>query len=259
MSTPFRLTGKVAIVTGSGQGIGESIAKVFALAGATVVVATRTAANGQSTVDDIIKAGGKASLFQVDVGTSAACAELVADTIKQYGKLDIMVHNAAVFGRHKIEEMPDEALSLSLDVNLKACFWLTKYAIPHIRKQGSGRILITSSVTGPRVAMAGNSHYGAGKAGVNGFIRGAALEYAQENITVNGVEPGLIYTSTMDPESDGYGIDEVEAFIPMRRMGVPDDVAYAMLYLASDQASYVTGQTIIVDGGGLLPEHPLYA
>ncbi|MFK7804552.1 MAG: SDR family oxidoreductase [Anaerolineae bacterium] len=259
MSTPFQLSGKVAIVTGSGQGIGESIAKVFANAGATVVVATRTAANGQATVDDILAAGGQASFYQVDVGTSVACAELVAHTIKQHGKLDIMVHNAAVFGRHKIEEMPDEALSHSLDVNLKACFWLTKYAIPHIRQQGGGRILVTSSVTGPRVAMAGNSHYGAGKAGVNGFIRGAALEYAQENITVNGVEPGLIYTSTMDPEADGHGIEAVEAFIPMRRMGDPDDVAYAMLYLASDQASYVTGQTIVVDGGGLLPEHPLYA
>lgn len=259
MSTPFQLTNKVAVVTGSGQGIGESIAKVFAQAGATVVVATRTARNGQETVDDIVSAGGRASLHQIDVGTSAACAALVEETINRYDRLDIMVHNAAVFGRHKIEEMPDEALTKSLDVNLKACFWLTKFAVPHIRKQGGGRILITSSVTGPRVAMAGNSHYGAGKAGVNGFIRGAALEYAQENITVNGVEPGLIFTSTMDPDADGHGIEAVEAYIPMRKMGEPDDVAYAMLYLASDQAKYVTGQTIIVDGGGLLPENPLYA
>ena len=259
MDTPFRLNGKVAIVTGSGQGIGESIAKVFAKAGASVVVATRTASNGQTTVDDITQAGGKASLYQVDVGTSAACAALITHTMELYGQLDILVHNAAVFGRHKIEDLPDDALSRSLDVNLKACFWLTKFAVPHIRKQGGGRILVTSSVTGPRVAMAGNSHYGAGKAGVNGFIRGAALEYAQENITVNGVEPGLIYTSTMDPDADGHGIEAVEAYIPMRRMGVPEDVAYAMLYLASDQASYITGQTIIVDGGGLLPENPLYA
>ena len=259
MNTPFQLNGKVAIITGSGQGIGESIAKVFADAGAIVIVATRTASNGQETVDDICSQGGRASLYQVDVGTSAACAALVAATVEMYGRLDIMVHNAAVFSRHTIETMPDESLSHSLDVNLKACFWLTKYAIPHIRKQGGGRILVTSSVTGPRVAMAGNSHYAASKAGVNGFIRGAALEYAQENITVNGVEPGLIYTSAMDPEADGHGIDAVTAYIPMRRMGDPMDVAYAMLYLASDQASYVTGQTIVVDGGGLLPENPLYA
>jgi len=259
MSTPFQLDGKVAIITGSGQGIGESIAKVFAKAGATIVVATRTASNGQETVDDICADGGRASLYQVDISASADCAALIAHTIETHGKLDILVHNAAVFGRHKIEEMPDEALSRSMDVNLKACFWLSKYAVPHIRKQGQGRILVTSSVTGPRVAMAGNSHYAASKAGVNGFIRGAALEYAQENITVNGVEPGLIYTSTMDPEADGHGIEAVSAFIPMRRMGDPEDVAYAMLYLASDQAKYVTGQTIIVDGGGLLPENPLYA
>lgn len=259
MITPFQLNGKVAIITGSGQGIGESIAKVFARAGATVIVATRTARNGQETVDDICAEGGRASLYQVDISTSADCAALITYTIETYGRLDILVHNAAAFGRHKIEEMPDEALSRSLDVNLKACFWLSKYAVPHIRQQGQGRILVTSSVTGPRVAMAGNSHYAASKAGVNGFIRGAALEYAQENITVNGVEPGLIYTSTMDPEADGHSMEAVSAYIPMRRMGDPEDVAYAMLYLASDQAKYVTGQTIIVDGGGLLPENPLYA
>lgn len=248
------LTGKVAIVTGAGQGIGEGIAKVFARHGAKVVVATRTAANGQETVDDIIAAGGAAMLVQCDVGQHSAVDDVVAQTVTAYGRVDIGVHNAAVYPLHTVDDLSDEVLDQTLSVNMKAAVWLTQACVPHFRAQGWGRLIFTSSVTGPRVAMPGTSHYAMSKGGMNGFIRTAALEYARDNITVNGVEPGYILTAAM---SELGGEDELEAMaqcIPQGHLGVPEDIAYTMLYLATNEAAYVTGQTIVVDGGSTLPE-----
>lgn len=248
------LTGKVAIVTGAGQGIGEGIAKVFAKHGAKVVVATRSAGNGQETVDDIKTAGGEAMLVQCDVGLHSAVDDAVAQTLAAYQRIDICVHNAAVYPLHNVDDLSDEILDQTLAVNMKAAVWLTQACVPHFRKQGWGRLIFTSSVTGPRVAMPGTSHYAMSKAGLNGFIRTAALEYARDNITVNGVEPGYILTAAM---SELGGEDELKAMaqcIPQGHLGVPEDIAYTMLYLATDEASYLTGQTIVVDGGSTLPE-----
>ncbi len=133
------LSGKVAIVTGAGQGIGEGIATVFAAAGACVVVATRTAANGQETVDRIVDAGGDALLVQCDVGTRAAVESMVADTVEHFGRVDIGVHNAAVYPLHTVEALSDEVLDTTLAVNLKAAFWLTQACLPHLRARGGGR------------------------------------------------------------------------------------------------------------------------
>ena len=172
-----RLSGKVAIVTGAGQGIGEGIARVFAAEGASVVVATRTEKSGQATVDAIVKAGGDAILITVDLGSRAACEAMVADSLAAYGRIDILVHNAAVYPVHLIEDLSDADLDATVDVNLKACFWLTQAVVPTMRAQGGGRLLFTSSVTGPRVAIPGTAHYAATKGAVNGFIRTAALEF----------------------------------------------------------------------------------
>ena len=252
-----KLEGKVAIVTGAGQGIGEGIARVFADAGAKVVVATRSTGNGKETVDAIQAAGGEARLIQTDVGDHEKVKACVSQTVDHYGGLDIMVHNAAVYPVHTVEDLDDDALDLTLSVNLKACFWLTQAALPHFRKQGSGRVIFTSSVTGPTVAMPGTAHYAASKAGMNGFIRTAALEFAREHITVNGVEPGYILTPAMEALGDEAELKEMAECIPMGHLGAPEDIAHTMLFLASDEASYITGQTIVVDGGSTLPESPV--
>lgn len=251
------LSGRVAIVTGAGQGIGEGIAKVFSLSGAKVVVATRSADNGQQTVDDILDSGGEAMLIQCDIGQRSEVERVVAVTAERWNRVDIVIHNAAIFPIHSVEEMPDPVLDQTLSVNMKAGFWLTQAALPFFRRQGGGRIIFTSSVTGPTVAMPGTSNYAASKGGMNAFIRTAALELARENITVNGVEPGYIMTQAMGLLADEEELKEMASLIPAGKIGIPEDIAYTMLFLASDQASYITGQTIIVDGGSTLPESPV--
>ena len=247
------LASKVALVTGAGRGIGAGIARVFAAAGAATAVVTRTAGYGQETVDGIKASGGSASLVEADLGRRAQARRAVAETVERHGRLDILIHNAGVCPTHPIEELPDAALDETLNLNLKAAFWLVQAALPHLRKAGGARILFTSSVTGPRVSAPGLAHYAASKAGLNGFIKTAALEFAKDGITVNGVEPGYIMT----PAMAAYGEDAVkamEAHIPMQTFGQPADVANAMLFLASDAAAYITGQTLVVDGGSTLPE-----
>ena len=248
------LSGKVAIVTGSGQGIGRAIAEVFAAAGARVVVATRSAGNGQETVDAITNAGGEAMLVQCDVGQRQAVEVMVAATVEQWGRVDIAVHNAGVYPMATIEELADDVLEHTLAVNMKSAVWITQACLPHFRAQGGGRLLFTSSVTGPRVAMPGMAHYGMSKSGLNGFVRTAALEYARENITVNAVEPGYILTEAMKTLGGEEELKAMAHCIPKGALGDPADVANAMLFLASDEASYITGQTIVVDGGSTLPE-----
>ncbi len=254
-----RLVDKVAIVTGGGRGIGSAIAQVFAAEGAMVVVATRTEAPGQETVDAIREAGGQAVLMQIDMAEKDAVFALVDDIAARFGRLDIVVHNAAAMGRHMVTERDDTLLDAMLAVNVKACFWLAAAAAPHMRRGGGGRLLITSSVTGPRVTMPGSGAYSTTKGAVNGFIRAAALELAEAGITVNGVEPGYIDTPGLSRMKARHGAERIAHFIPAKRLGAPVDVAHAMLYLASDEASFVTGQTIAVDGGAMLPESPVWA
>ncbi len=253
-----RLDGKVAIVTGGARGIGWAIAEAFALAGAKIAIAARSEADGADVERAIGAAGGDAWFCAADIADPAAVDALVEGAVRRFGRLDIAVHNAAAFSRDLIEEMTEPALDRLIAVNLKACFYLARASVPHMRRQKSGRLLVTSSITGPRVAMPGTAHYAATKAGVNGFIRTAALEFAGDSITVNGVEPGYIDTPAMAHLIARFGLDAITRWIPAKRLGSPEDIAHAMLYLASDEARYVTGQTIVVDGGSTLPESPIF-
>jgi 3-oxoacyl-[acyl-carrier protein] reductase len=252
------LSDKVAMITGAGQGIGAGIARVFAAAGAKVMVVNRTPAHGERTVAEIAAAGGVAELCAVDIGDVASIEKAVAETVGKWGGIDIVLHNAASFLGGPVESYSEDDLETVLSVNLKACFRLSKAAIPHFRKRGGGRLLFTSSVTGPRVAMPGTSYYAASKGGMNAFIKTAALELARENITVNGVEPGYIRTAAMELLADEAGLAQMAKYIPTGYMGKAEDIAYCMLYLASDEARYITGQTICVDGGSTLPESPVF-
>lgn len=251
------LSNKVAIVTGAGQGIGEGIARLFANAGAKIVLATRSQASGQAVADSIVKGGGVAWMSQTDVGLHSDVKRVVAQTVERYGRLDIVVHNAAVYPVLPIEQLSDVDLDLTLSVNLKAGFWFIQESLPHLRKEGGGRFLFTSSVTGPNVAMPGTAHYAASKCGLNGLIRTAALEYARQNITVNGVEPGHILTPAMSALGGPEELAQMATQIPLGMLGHPNDIANAMLFFASDAAAYITGQTVVVDGGSTLPESPV--
>jgi len=249
-----QLTGKVAVITGASQGIGAAIARVFAAAGARIVVADIAVEKGEDTVKGIIASGGEAIFLEADISRRRRVKKLLRETVEHFGRLDIVVHNAASFLVSPIEHMEAGHLEASLSVILKPAFWLAQDSLPHFRKQCGGKLLFTSSVTGPTVVTPGVSNYAAAKAGINGFIRAAAVELAGENITVNGVEPGFIRTDAMDILADEEGLKRLESYIPQKHLGEPEDIANAMLFLASDEASYVTGQTIVVDGGNSLVE-----
>lgn len=253
-----RLDDKVAIVTGGGQGIGAGIVKVFAAAGAKVMIATRTASHGEATMHAVREAGGVADLIAVDIGSPENVDKVVAATAEKWGGIDIMAHNAASFLGGPVEGYRENDLETVLSVNLKSCFRFSKACIPWFRQRGGGRLLFTSSATGPIVAMPGTSYYAASKGGMNAFIRTAALELARDNITVNGVEPGYIKTKAMELLADEEGLAQMTKYIPAGYMGAPEDIAYCMLFLATDEARYITGRTICIDGGSTLPESPVF-
>ena len=249
-----RLDGKVAVVTGSGQGIGEAIALLFAREGAAVVVNARTEKQVARVVDNIVQEGGNAHGVTADIGSLQGVDALIEATVNQFQHIDILVHNAGIFPFDLLENLEDDAWNEVISVNLTSAYRLTHACIPHMKERGDGRVLFTSSVQGNRVAVPGCAHYATSKAGINGFIKAAALELSRYGITVNGVEPGLVRTPGTDSAMSEEKQRQWAKYVPLKRWGEPIEIAHAMLYLASPEAGYVTGQTIIVDGGALLPE-----
>ena len=250
MATRFDFSGQTVLVTGGAQGIGRGIVEGFAVSGARVLIADLQLEPAQALASELQGRGCEAQALGIDLADEAAIATLLAGL----ERLDILVHNAGYFPLTPFTEITPAILQRTLAVNLSALFWLTQGALPLFERQGRGCVLVTSSVTGPRVAYPGLSHYAASKAGVNGFIRSAALELAKRKVRVNGVEPGMIRTPAMGNLGDGAHSADIARGVPLGRLGEPEDIAAAMLFLASDAASYITGQTIIVDGGATLPE-----
>jgi 3-oxoacyl-[acyl-carrier protein] reductase len=244
-----RLGGKVALVIGAARGIGEGIAQRFVEEGARVTIADTEVQAGENT------AARLDGLFvETDISRLAHAERAVKSTIKAFGGLDIIVQNAGIYPWTLIEKTTPEEWDKVLAINLKGCFLAARAALPHMKQKRSGRMIFTSSITGPRVTSPGHGHYSASKAGINGFIRSAALEFSGYGITVNGIEPGNILTDGMKMHRSAAFIKSMEEAVPLGRLGTPRDIANAALFLASDDASYITGTTITVDGGQTLPE-----
>jgi 3-oxoacyl-[acyl-carrier protein] reductase len=250
MATGFEFSGQTVLVTGGAQGIGRGIVEGFAASGARVLIADLQLEPAQALARELQGKGCEAQALGIDLADHSAIAAMLAGL----ERLDILVHNAGYFPLTPFADITPAILERTLAVNLSALFWLTQGALPLFERQGKGCVLVTSSVTGPRVAYPGLSHYAASKAGVNGFIRSAALELAKRKVRVNGVEPGMIRTPAMSNLGDGALSSDIARGVPLGRLGEPEDIAGAMLFLASEHASYITGQTIIVDGGATLPE-----
>ncbi len=250
---PGRLSGKTAIVAGGTRGIGKVIASIYAGEGAEVLAAGTNQEAGERAVSEIRQAGGSVAFFRADVRDRKQVSLLVDHAVALYGKVDIACCNAGIFPSATLEEMTDDDWDTVNAVNLKGVYLVVQSCLPHMKRNGYGRIVLTSSITGPITGFPGWSHYAATKAGMLGFMRSAALELAAYGITINAVLPGNIMTEGLDDLGPDY-LQRMEEAIPLGKLGDPEDVAYAMLYLASDEAGYVTGQTLVVDGGQTLPE-----
>jgi 3-oxoacyl-[acyl-carrier protein] reductase len=244
-----RLSGKVALIIGAARGIGKGIAKRFAEEGAKLVLADSEAKVGQATADEL-----GAAFIAVDISKMADAEAAVALALDQHGRLDVVVQNAGIYPWQLIENTSPDDWDRVMAVNLRGTFNAARAALVPMKAQRYGRMLFTSSITGPHVTSPGHGHYSATKSGINGFIRSAALEFSGYGITVNGVEPGNILTEAIQEQRGAAFIKNMEDAIPLGRLGTPRDVANAFLFLASDDASYITGTTIVVDGGQLLPE-----
>ena len=244
-----RIEGKIALVVGAAQGIGEAIATRFVEEGAKVVIADVLDEAGQATAERLGE-----TYVRTDISDFEAAKEAVAVAVQNYGTLDIIVQNAGIYPWTFIENTPPEEWDQVCAVNLKGTFLSSRAALPVMKKNLSGRMIFTSSITGPYVTSPGHGHYSATKSGINGFIKAAALEFSGYGITVNGVEPGNILTDGMKAHRSQDFIKSMEDTIPLGRLGTPLEVANAFLFLASDEAAYITGTTIVVDGGQLLPE-----
>jgi 3-oxoacyl-[acyl-carrier protein] reductase len=244
-----RLKDRVALVIGGARGIGEGIAARFFEAGAKIVIADREEAVGRETARRL-----QGHFVATDISQKADADRAVSEAVEKFGDLDIMVQNAGIFPWTLIENIEPEEWDAVMAVNLRGTFLAARAALPFMKARKYGRMVFTSSITGPRVTSPGHGHYSASKAGINGFIKAAALEFSGYGITVNGIEPGNILTEGIKLHRSAAYIKSMEDAIPLGRLGTPRDIANAALFLASDEASYITGTTIIVDGGQTLPE-----
>ena len=244
------LEGRSVVVTGASKGIGKGIAAGFVRAGARVLVVGR---DGDAAAATAVELGGGASAFSADVVDPDACAAMAAAATERHGGIDVLCANAGIFPDVKLAEMSAADIDQVLGTNLKGNMLSVIACLPALEASGHGRVVLTSSITGPITGFPGWAHYGASKAGQLGFMRTAAVELARKNITVNAVLPGNNLTEGLAELGEDYQ-SSMAASIPAGKLGTVDDIANVCLFLATDEAAYVTGQAIAVDGGQVLPE-----
>jgi 3-oxoacyl-[acyl-carrier protein] reductase len=249
----FDLHGRVALVTGAASGIGAATARVFAEAGADLALGWYPP-DGHD-IDPVVRAvraaRRRAVVAPVDVCSTKDVDALVEQAVSELGGMHIVVANAGIARKVALEDLDDDAWARVLDVDLNGAWRCFRAALPHMRRAGFGRLIATSSVAGTVSAWPEHPHYAAAKAGLVGLVKSLAVEYGPDGVTVNAVAPGVIRTpQALDPVNSlgPAGVDAVAAKIPAGRVGSPEDIAYIYQFLASEQASYVSGQLIVVDG-----------
>jgi 3-oxoacyl-[acyl-carrier protein] reductase len=250
------IAGCAVMVTGGSRGIGKGIASVFARNGARVIITGRdsdVARAAAEELDAVAERPGEVSFVQADVSSREDSRRMAAIAQERLGGLDVLCANAGVFPDSRLADMTEEMLDEVLGTNLKGTIFSVQACLPALARSGRGRVILTSSITGPITGYPGWTGYGASKAGQLGFMRTAAIELAPSNITVNAVLPGNIITEGLEELGEDYAAT-MAASIPLRRLGSVDDIGYAALFLATLEAGYITGQTIVIDGGQVLPE-----
>lgn len=251
MFTP--IAGRSVIVTGGSRGIGRGIARCFAGAGALVLIVARDEEAAGATVAEIRSAGGHASYLLDDLADPASADRLAAAALDRYGAIDVLCCNAGIYPATPLRELTADRIDQVLAVNVRSAMLSVRACLPALERAGHGRVILTSSITGPITGYPGWSHYGASKAAQLGFLRTAAIELSRAKVTINAILPGNIFTEGLEDLGQDY-LRQMESSIPLGRLGSVEDVAHAALFLASDEAGYITGQTIVVDGGQVLPE-----
>ena len=249
MFTP--LDGRSVIVTGGSYGIGKGIARVFARAGANVLLAARDEARLAAAEDLGAEGTGRVATLSADVASVEGCRRIAGAAQEEFGGIDVLCANAGIYPKTSLAEMTEDEVDHVLAVNVKGTMFMVQACLPALESSGHGRVVLTSSITGPITGDPGWSHYGASKAAQLGFLRTVAIELAPRRITVNAVLPGNIATEGLADLGEEYRAG-MEAAIPQRRLGEVEDIGYAALFLATEQAGYITGQTIVVDGGATI-------
>lgn len=246
---------ETVLITGAGIGIGRAAAKAFAAKGAHVVVTDVLAAEGQSVVAEIQAAGGSAEFHRLDVRSTAEADALVAKIEAERGGIDVIVANAGIAHKVPLPALSDEKWDVTMDIDLKGIFRVVRPALAGMKARKKGAVVALSSIMGVAYGWDEHVHYSAAKAGVVGLVRGLAVELARDGIRVNGVAPGYIRTAQLLSKENSLGPEgaaKAGEFIPMGRIGEPEDIADVITFLASDAARYMTGQVVVVDGGLLV-------